>query len=159
MRAHSLSALRRTHLLGSDTSKACLSFPPPGQWPPQGGALASLTSHSHTWHPAPGTISVFQFHIQPSQCVSQATSFAFPLPSPPLFWCFPEALKKAMAIQRAHLLGQRPCQRASGQAACGHVYIHQLGRGPSAEGISVPAFPGTEQGLNEVQLALWGLLH
>lgn len=154
MRARSLAALRHTHLLGSDTSKACLSFPPPGQWPPQGGALASLKSHSHTWHQAPRRISLPVSH--------QAVTRWSTRPQSAFFWCFPEALKEAVgvvAIQKAHLSGQHRFRWASGPASWGHIDTHPLGRGLCAatevgpEGdFPLPVFPGNEQHLNKVQL-------
>lgn len=102
VRALSLSALRHTHLLGSDTSKHAFhsllldsGHPREGPWP--------LLQPTHT----PGTRlpGGFLSSSLPSsnhRVINQATScLAFPLPSLPLFWCFPEAPKEAVASQRA----------------------------------------------------------
>lgn len=86
--------------------------------------------------------------------VEQAVSYwAFPLPSVPLPWRLPEALKPQPS--GTQLPGQPPWK-----VPHRHVYAHRLGRGLAwitevvPERVSLPVFLGTEQGLNKLQLAV-----
>lgn len=144
------STLRHTYLLGSGISEACHSSHPPGQWPLQGGAQGLNPAHT------PGSQEYFStsFTLSSHVVVEQAAScWAFPLPSAPLPWRLPEALK--LQPSGAQLPGQ-----PSWKVPHRHVYAHRLGRGLAwtTEGVQsefpslVP--PGTERGLNKLQLGI-----
>lgn len=133
--------------MGSGTSEACRSFQPPGQWPLQGGARGLNLTHT------PGSQEYFStsFTLSSHGCRAGCKLLGFPSASVPLPWRLPEALKR-------QLLGTQLPGHPSWKVPHRHVYAHRPGRGLAwatevvPERVSLPVFPGTEQGLNKLQL-------
>lgn len=138
-------------------SKAGLSFPPPGPGPSPGGALAAVASHSHTWHQAPGRISLCEFPAEQSQGGQPGRKLRG----------FPSAIKAFLLVLPLRSEGScghpeglspqtAPPSVGPGLSFSGHVDTYRLGRAcaQATERVSLPVFPGNEQGLNKVQLAL-----